>query len=122
MNLDKYECDGQMTIFDVLAPPSELDLLTEEEMVKIVIDRTGIPFVYQAFDNPWTDYQGEWIAKVKKCKFSIHYSTYSNTDQRFISVGYEFKTSGGGAPRDTIDEAVKYLLRIKNNYIEKEVI
>jgi len=63
----------------------------------------------------------EFIAKLSKKDYlevsEGHYSTMDEKNgQRFIGVGYSFGTSGGGAPCDSIDEAVNYLRRRKAEY------
>lgn len=108
------DLEGQMTIFDFLPAPSDLDDLPEEEMVRIVGERTGLKFQLLKLHNDFYQYE----AKIGKAKITINYSRYFPKiyhGKRFISVSYMNGTGGGGAPCDTLDEAVEMLKR----YIER---
>lgn len=105
---------GQMSIFDFIAPEirdtEDLDDLTEAEMVQRISEATGLDFVKS---KKWEEYE----AKQGKAVFTVHYSRYNMTDNhnRFISVGWDLKTSGGGSPCDSLKEAIarikKYIVR-----------
>ena len=105
---------GQMSIFDFIAPEirdtEDLDDLTEAEMVQRISEATGLNFVKS---KRWDEYE----AKRGKAIFTVHYSRYNMTGNhnRFISVGWDLKTSCGGSPCDSVKEAID---RIKK-YIEK---
>ena len=111
---------GQMTIFDFLPAPSDLDELPEEEMVRIVGERTGLKFQLLNLKphNQYFDDLYQYEAKIGKAKITIHYSRYFPElyhGKRFISVSYMHGTGGAGAPCDTLDEAVEML----KMYIER---
>ena len=108
----------QLSIFDMLTPDAtELDKMTEADMVQKISNAIGISFYYSHVFN-------EYIAKLPKQKLelSLCYSTYTATDRigrRFISVGYSTKRgdhAGGGRPCDTIEEAIKYFKAILERY------
>lgn len=100
--------DGQMTIFDLmpLDYPSIEDV-TEEELAQIIGDALGVRFVYmEFFDN--------WQAKTKKMRLDFEISNYQLADNhnKFIGCGYTLGTSGGGAPRDSVEDAIKWFKMI----------
>ena len=99
--------DGQMTIWDYLERKA-FDEMTEDEVVTEVSRRTGLKFkpdiVLESGDTLF-------VAKVGKRKYDLHFSTYWDTDTRFIGVGWGCSTEGGGAPVDSIDQAVDYFLK-----------
>lgn len=99
--------DGQMTIWDYLNRRA-FDEMTEDEVVTEVSRRTGLKFKPDMIlDSGDTLF----VAKVGKRKYDLHFSTYYDTDTRFIGVGWGCSTEGGGAPADSIDQAVDYLLK-----------
>lgn len=98
---------GQMTIWDYLNRRA-FDEMTEDEVVTEVSRRTGLKFKPDMIlDSGDTLF----VAKVGKRKYDLHFSTYYDTDTRFIGVGWGCSTEGGGAPADSIDQAVDYLLK-----------
>ena len=101
----------QMTIFDYL---SELDSIPEEEMVRQVGEAVGM--VFKRVQADWFEESvgGGWYEarKSKHEKYELNYDTYlDGTNRRFIGAGWQYKTSGGGAPCDTIQEAIDYIKR-----------
>ena len=104
----------QMTIFDILEEPTTPDWreMSLKQIASYVSERTGLTFIpdtryHRAFD--------EYIAYYKSTLFFTlglgNYKTYDERDgQPFISVGYDNKKelSGGGAPCDTLEEAIEY--------------
>lgn len=99
--------DGQMTIWDYLERRA-FDEMTEDEVVTEVSRRTGLKFKPDMIlDSGDTLF----VAKVGKRKYDLHFSTYYDTDTRFIGVGWGCSTEGGGAPADSIDQAVDYFLK-----------
>lgn len=99
--------DGQMTIWDYLERRTFQDM-TEDEVVSEVSRRTGLKFkpdmILESGDTLF-------VAKVGKRKYDLHFSTYVDTNIRFIGVGWGSSTEGGGAPTDSIDQAVDYFLK-----------
>ena len=107
---------GQMTIWDYL---NGLDNLPEDEMVRKVGEGSGLDFKPAELKGKWSDmlfYQ----AKDKGAVYEIHYSAYMGTSIRFISVGWGYKASGGGAPCDSVEEAIKYLKRYKEQVAKEK--
>lgn len=101
---------GQMTIFDYF---SELDSIPEEEMARQVGEAVGM--VFKRVKADWfenSENRGWYEArKSKHEKYELHYSTYIGSNKRFIGAGWQYKTSGGGGPCDTIQEAIDYIKR-----------
>jgi hypothetical protein len=97
----------QMTIFDLIGPPEkkDLELMTEEDVVKIVSDATGIPFVYR------DDLFG-WEHTEKKVTFDIKLGRFTVDDHaRFVHAGWTDRRdgySGCGCPCRSIDEAIEF--------------
>jgi len=101
---------GQMTIFDYF---SELDSIPEEEMARQVGEAVGMVFkrvVAEWFEE--SEGRG-WFEtrKSKNEKYDLYYSTYLGTNKRFIGAGWQYKTSAGGGPCDTIQEAIDFIKR-----------
>lgn len=102
--------EKQLTIFDLLSDERSLDDMTEEEMAEEVGKRLGLTFQLFRYDANIHEYR----AKYKDLLLTCEYDTYYGTQTRFIGVGYDDKKekSGGGAPCDSIDEAVGWLKRL----------
>lgn len=98
--------NGQMTIWDFMERKALCEM-TEEEMVEEVGRQTGLTFK----PNPRLGSPTTYEAKKGKLKLAIQLDHYYGTDTRFIGVDWFLGTSGGGAPADTIEEAVKWLRR-----------
>lgn len=98
----------QMNIFEIFPQKSaeSLESITEEDMVQRVKNATEIPFEYK--DGLW-GYQ----ATIKKVQFNIQYSRYKTDGKRFISCGWQTKSSGCGSPVDSIDDAIKFFINAK---------
>lgn len=99
--------DGQMTIWDYLERRA-FDEMTEDEVVTEVSRRTGLKFKPDMIMDSGDTL---FVAKVGKRKYDLHFSTYYDTDTRFIGVGWGCSTEGGGVPADSIDQAVDYFLK-----------
>lgn len=100
----------QMSIWDYMTPVV-LDNLSEHEMVRQIENQTGLKFSLSD-SNKWSEFV-YYEAKDKGVRYQLHYDTYMNTTTRFIAVGWDYKTSGGGCPCDSVDEAVNKI----RNYI-----
>ena len=111
----------QMTIFDLLETP-EWTGMTLKQIASYISEKTGLNFI------PDTRYHGEfnsYIAyKTNRLFFTLGLGAYQTYDERhgqpFISVGYDNKKdlSGGGAPCDSLEEAIEYF----NYRLNSEVI
>ena len=117
MKQDNEPIPGQVSLFDLL-PQSEVDELTEEDVMEQVSQRLKLSFdrieVNNAFQS-WHQYK----CKLKNVELTIDgFSTYDTMDekdgQRMILVGFSSKKNhgGGGAPCDNVDEVVEYFKRI----------
>ena len=103
----------QMTIFDFM-PVSSLDDLPEAEMVEEVGRRIGKRFEMVELPG-YRKKIRQYKLKQKNIELTLDgYSTYDTGDERdgkrMILVGWGNKkeNSGGGAPCDDIEEAVRY--------------
>ena len=99
--------DGQLSIFDFLAPKeTSLDDLPESEMVKAISDATGIKFKYR--DSFWG-----WQAKIKGVTYSVQYDNYwlDDNKRRFIGADWNTTTQGASRPCDSIQEAISFFRR-----------
>lgn len=94
----------QLSIFDIM-PMSFPDIneIPEAEAARLVGSRIGVSFRYNERFRQWEGKRG-------KLRLSLNYDHYNKLDSNalFLGVGYEFGTSGGGAPCDTIEQAVRY--------------
>lgn len=95
--------DGQLSIFDLFPEYPDFNTVSEEKCVSIIGDVLGLKFSYSVRF-------GVWKARIGCIDLSVNYSTYMGSETRFISVGYDNRRdhSGGGAPCDSIDEAIRY--------------
>ena len=94
----------QLSIFDLFpAKFQDINEITEAEAARLVGERIGLAFRYN-------DRFRQWEARRGKMKLSLEYDHYNKMDSTalFLGVGYEFGTSGGGRPCDTIEQAVRY--------------
>ena len=104
----------QMTIFDILNTP-EWTEMTLKQIAAYIGEQTGLNFI------PDTRFHGEFNEYIayhtSKMFFTVGLDNYETNDKRnnqpFISVGYENKkdNSGGGAPCDSLEEAIEYFNR-----------
>ncbi len=102
---------GQMTIFDFLPVPTDLDMIPEEEMVRIIEERTRLTFKYNDKFEGLECYE----TKLGKGVLSIRYENYFesvNNGARFIGVDWMTHGEGSCGPRDSIDEAVGFIKKI----------
>lgn len=111
MTFDNYECDGQLSIFDLVQPDyPDFRTMAEEEIVQYIGNVVGLRFVYNS-------YLEQWEAKRGKGTFSIHLSHYKgmNNNDLFISCGYHNSTSGWGCPCDSMEEAIKRIRKVMDD-------
>ena len=123
MSGDEY--DGQMSIFEYLPTDDALEGKTMDQIAAEVSMLVGVNF-----NKHVCDYHGivtvEYIAKLdKNNKLTLHEGTYDTNDERngkrHIGAEFDFAENhaGGGALCDTIDEAVAYLRRRKQEYMDR---
>lgn len=106
-----YDFSDQMTIFDLLDEGQEKDFRTMniEEIADYIGRKIGAKFVY---GHDITEY----AATKDKVYMTLNISHYTTLDERkgqpFISVGFQRLNDpscyGGGAPCDSLEEAVNY--------------
>lgn len=110
------EINGQMTIFDFLDENPELDVLPElQEIIKRVKSKFGLNMT-AVYDGALRRicYRCTVNTQNGKTDIDIHDSEYTSIDrkgQRFVSVGISYKTSGMGAPCDSLKEIFGILER-----------
>lgn len=97
---------GQMSIFDwmsSLRAVPDINDITEAEAVRIVGDEIGVTFTYNTFFECW-------MGRIGKMKLSLEYDHFRLDDNHdlFLGTGYQYGTSGGGAPCSGITEAVNW--------------
>ena len=114
---DEEQIVGQISLFDLL-PQSEVDELTEEDVVEQVSQRLNIKFVRIEINNDFHSWH-QFKCKLKNVELTIDgFDTYDTMDekngQRMIPVGFSSKKNhgGGGAPCDNVNEVVEYFKRI----------
>lgn len=93
----------QMTIFDYLKPSSGIEEMAAEEIARIVGEQLGLVFQRTRF--------GDFECKTGGMTFEIAKETYLTNDEygkAFIGVGWNSNHAGGGAPVDSIEDAVQY--------------
>ena len=111
----------QMTVFEFLPKPNDLDALPEADMVKLIGDALGVEFTYDSFFE-------EYAAKLsKKLKLTLEYDNYfvdewdeDGKGARFVSCGWDQGTSGGGAPRDSVTGAIEYFRGVMRKYVKDD--
>lgn len=91
----------QMSIFDFL-PSSYPDINTipEAEAVRIIGEAIGVRFAPGKF--------GDWRGKSGRMTLSAKYRHYIDNNRLFVGLGWCLGTSGGGAPCDSIKDAIKW--------------
>lgn len=99
---------GQLSIFDFMG---EFANLPEEKMVEQVGMLLGIKFTPEVLPKGVWRYTPAYEYKRKGLTLTVHYMT-SIKNKLFISVGWNKGTAGGGAPCDSMDEAVSYFRKI----------
>ena len=100
--------DGQMSLWDFIPMQTDLDRLTEEEMIHMLEMATGLSFTKKVYAYDFYEYE----AKRSKVTFSAKFDNYIMEDnkRRFISAGYDIANHGGiGCPCDTVDEAISIM-------------
>lgn len=106
---------GQMTIFDFLEAPGELDTIPEEDMVEQIGAAIGAAFTYNSFFD-------EYQAKIGKITLTLEYNNYFeevDNGARFISCGIGTQHEGTGSPCDSISDAIEFFRTHLRKY-EKE--
>lgn len=97
----------QISIFEILRPkmPAIQDI-PEAEAVGIIGERLGLAFTRD-------ERSGEWTVQKGRLRLSMSYQNYALPDKKdlFLDAGWDLGTPGGGAPCDSLDEAVRYFER-----------
>ena len=110
----------QMSIFDFM-PADDGDALEGKTIAQIAAD---ISMIVGVNFNPktWADGEVQYVARLDKNNTLTlsedHYNTEDEENgKRFLGCGYDFEDhSGGGAPCDTIDDAVAYFRKRMEQY------
>lgn len=103
----------QLTIFDVIEPEyQDWHDMSLKEIASYIGNKAGLNFIPDTrFHGEFNEYIAYYTSKVF---FTVGIGNYDTLDERngkpFISVEYEDKAthSGGGAPCDSLDEAINY--------------
>ena len=108
--------DGQMTIFDFIEPEYDLNELPELYEISRRIKRKFGLDMTAVYDGALRRicYRCTVNTQNGKTDIDIHDSEYTSIDrkgQRFVSVGISYKTSGMGAPCDSLKEIFGILER-----------
>ena len=96
----------QMSIFDFIPIPEQsLEDMTDDEIVRKIEEGTGLKFWLN------TRFGNYYETKVRGVTFYIHMSRYDLDDNqnRFIGVGWDKKSEGASAPRDSVKEAIDWI-------------
>ena len=100
---------NQTSLFDFIPDnTSELDTLSEHDMIKAISEATGLIFSKHEADWLKSGYS-EFKAKRGKYTFSAHFSNYFpevNEGKKHISIGFSYNLGGGGSPCDSLEEAI----------------
>lgn len=100
------QIDGQLSLFDIPAFLGTPDIndIPEAEAVRIVGERIGQIFA-------WNASMDQWESKRGRLKLSLKYGRFVpgiNEGRLFLGAGWSTKDAGGGAPLDGIEQAVKW--------------
>lgn len=99
---------NQMTIFDVMGPRMDFRKMTDEEMVRLIGEMTGLEF-------RWNDFFKQYIARDKALTVKVCRDRYIVDDglveqgQEFISTQVDSKRGGCGSPCDSLIEAAEFI-------------
>ena len=97
---------NQMTIFDVMGSCMDFRTMTDEEMVRLIGEMTGLEF-------RWNDFFCSWIARDKALTVMVCRDRYITDDelrgQEFISVQVDVTRGGCGSPCDSLNEAAEFI-------------
>ena len=96
----------QMTIFDFLTDENDIGHMSSADVADIIGERLGLKFELSRLGDYRTTIKVDGV----KIVLDVERSTYSGGTVPVILVGASAKTAGCGAPRDTIDEAVEWLI------------
>ena len=106
--------DRQMTIFEFLPQTANFCTMPEAEVMDIISQRIGVRLAY---DKRLEEYS----ASVGKIKISAEISTYTCTHagsqtiiegRKFISCNWQGRIEGGGGPKDSIEDAVRFFQKV----------
>lgn len=94
----------QITLFQWLADQTDLDKISEPDMVEQIGAALGVKFTKN-------DFFGDYRVKIGKITLCLEYSTYFDDGRRFIGADVETKSAGASSPCDSIEEAINFFKR-----------
>lgn len=123
---DDTQIEGQLSLFDMM-PADDGDTLEGKTIAQIAADISmivGVNFNPKTYEDKYERaIITEYVARLDKNNtLSLSEDHYNTEDEengkRFLGCGYDFKddNSGGGAPCDTIDDAVAYFRKRIEQY------
>lgn len=95
---------GQMSIFDFVSVPNNVQEMSEEEIARVVGDRVGLDFKKGGFRGYRVNV-GRIEYTIAKSRFTIPpYSDFVSCNYQRMGGDYR----GGGSPCESIDKAVEF--------------
>ena len=97
-------------------PVENIEAMTLEDIAEKVGNALGIRFTKRPQASKYSECTEAYEAKVKGYKLEICKDTYQTMDdmdgKAFIGVEYDIKGGGGGAPCDSVNEAIRYFRKL----------
>ena len=98
-------------------PFEDIEQMTLEYIAEKVGDTLGITFTKTLpASSKYAEFGEIYAAKVKGYRLEISKDTYQTMDdldgKAFIGVEYDIKGGGGGAPCDSVNEAIRYFRKL----------
>ncbi len=113
------ESDGCMLALNNLNcwPFEDIEAMALEDIAEKVGNALGIIFTKQMpTSSRYAEFGEIYAAKVNGYKLEISKDTYQTMDEldgkAFIGVEYDTKGRGGGAPCDTVNDAIRYFRKL----------
>ncbi len=105
----KYECDGQLSIFDFLQG-TDFDNMQPREIADFVGKSIGVRFTWDEDLEEFSSCIGKLLLSLDVDTYTVtHYGTQTVEGKRHIGCGWALSSEGGGKPCNSLDEAVDYL-------------
>lgn len=111
--------DGSMLALTKLNcwPFEDIEAMALEDIAEKVGNALGITFTKQIpTSSRYAEFGEIYAAKVKGYRLEISKDTYQTMDdldgKAFIDVEYDTKGGGGGAPCDTVNDAIMYFQKL----------